>query len=168
LADGPIENLLSRHGEAFIGRVEELAAHDAGFRSCLSYLSYCYQLGMSETVWARLRAASSTAWVGVDASSHPVVRRYFQEWNLRPQWSEEGEFHGAQVHREASGSDFAALGLLAGDLIIAMDGRDLAEWFDLWQAVRGYPDPRVLTWTIVRAGRTELISRAGTGQGQSS
>jgi hypothetical protein len=158
LAAGPIEDLLSAHGEAFIERVEDLAARDAEFRSCLSY---CYRLGMSEAVWARLRAASSTAWVGMpplpNVRSHPVLGRYFLEWNLRPQWGEEGEFQGAQVYRQASAADFAAVGLLAGDLIVSIDGRRLAEWFDLWHAVRYHPDPRVLSWTIVRAGQTKLV-----------
>jgi hypothetical protein len=54
LAAGPLEDLLSRHGEALVERVEQQAHADAKFRSVLRGL---YQLLMTDEVWQRVQAA---------------------------------------------------------------------------------------------------------------
>jgi hypothetical protein len=54
LAAGPLEDLLSRHGEALIERVEQQARADPRFRSVLRGL---YQLFMTDEVWQRVQAA---------------------------------------------------------------------------------------------------------------
>jgi hypothetical protein len=54
LAAGPLEDLLSRHGELLIDRVEQQARTDARFRSVLRGL---YQLFMTDEVWQRVQAA---------------------------------------------------------------------------------------------------------------
>ena len=54
LAAGPLEDLLSRHGLAFIGRVEAKAKSDPTFAALLSGV---WRNNMSEEVWARVQAA---------------------------------------------------------------------------------------------------------------
>jgi hypothetical protein len=54
LAAGPLEDLLSLHGERFIERVEQEALANPRF-ACL--LGGMYQYKMSESVWARVQAA---------------------------------------------------------------------------------------------------------------
>jgi S1-C subfamily serine protease len=116
----------------------------------------------------RIQRQAEAAWVGrpplPNVRGHPVLVRYFEEWNLRPQYGEEEmEFLGARVERQATAPDFAAVGLLPGDLIVAIDGRRLDEWFDWWHEVAEHPDPRTLSWTIIRADQAEFVtSRVGT------
>ncbi len=54
LAAGPLEDLLSRHGEAFIERVEERARADRRF---LRVLRGVWQLFITDQVWRRVKAA---------------------------------------------------------------------------------------------------------------
>jgi hypothetical protein len=53
IAAGPVEHLLSYHGPAYIGRVEEWAAGDARVARMLTGV---WRHLMSDEVWARLRA----------------------------------------------------------------------------------------------------------------
>jgi hypothetical protein len=54
LAAAPLEDLLSRHGEAFIERVEERARADRRF---LRVLRGMWQLSITDEVWGRVKAA---------------------------------------------------------------------------------------------------------------
>lgn len=54
LAAGPLEDLLSYHGSAFIERVEKEAKLNPGFASLLAGV---WQFEMSEEVWVRVQAA---------------------------------------------------------------------------------------------------------------
>jgi hypothetical protein len=53
-AAGPLENLLSKHGDTFIERVEERVAMDPKF---LSLLCRVWRLSMSDEVWRRVQIA---------------------------------------------------------------------------------------------------------------
>lgn len=55
LAASPLEDLLSKDGPDFIGRVEERALQNANFRRALSMLN---RLGMTDDVWSRVQAAA--------------------------------------------------------------------------------------------------------------
>ena len=59
LAAGPLEDLLSRHGEAFIDRVEVQARRDPDFNRLLGGV---WQNAMSEDVWQRVQAARNEVW----------------------------------------------------------------------------------------------------------
>ena len=59
LAAGPLEELLSRHGSAFIERVESEASSNARFRWLLGGV---YKLFMTDEIWARVRAAAPERW----------------------------------------------------------------------------------------------------------
>lgn len=59
LAAGPLENLLSRHGELFIERIEELARLDPKFNHLLGGV---WQNGMSDIIWERVQAARDEIW----------------------------------------------------------------------------------------------------------
>jgi hypothetical protein len=59
LAAGPLEELLSHHGPAFIERVESEASANARFRWLLGGV---YQLFMTDVIWARVRAAAPERW----------------------------------------------------------------------------------------------------------
>lgn len=52
LAAGPVEDLLARHGEKFIDRVEALAKSDAIFRKLLGGV---WQNSMPDEIWKRLQ-----------------------------------------------------------------------------------------------------------------
>jgi hypothetical protein len=52
-AAGPLEDLLSEDGPAFIDRVEQRAAESPKFRTALTYV---WRLGMAEDVWQRVQA----------------------------------------------------------------------------------------------------------------
>ena len=54
LAAGPLEDLLSFHGEAFIERVERAAIFNPRFATLLSGTG---QFKMSEAIWSRVQAA---------------------------------------------------------------------------------------------------------------
>jgi hypothetical protein len=54
LAAGPLEDLLSQHGPAFIERAEAAAARDSQF---VALLDGMYQNTMSDEVWRRVQAA---------------------------------------------------------------------------------------------------------------
>jgi hypothetical protein len=54
LAAAPLEDLLSRHGEEFIERVEERARVDPAF---LRILQGVWQVGITDEVWNRVRSA---------------------------------------------------------------------------------------------------------------
>ncbi len=54
LAAGPVEHLLSKHGDANIERFEKLAHSDSRFAQMLKG---CYKNSMSDAVWDRLCAA---------------------------------------------------------------------------------------------------------------
>jgi hypothetical protein len=53
LAAGPVETLLSRHGGAFIERVEAEARNNAAFRELLGGV---WRQDMPEEIWSRLLA----------------------------------------------------------------------------------------------------------------
>ncbi|HEY0099904.1 MAG TPA: hypothetical protein VGB76_13230 [Pyrinomonadaceae bacterium] len=59
LAAGPLEDLLSAFGAAFIDRVEELARKDPQFNWLLGGV---WRLAMTDEVWARVQAARLKAW----------------------------------------------------------------------------------------------------------
>lgn len=56
LAAGPIEDLMSKHGEHFIDRVELLARHSLKFRRVLAGV---WRGEMSDGVWERIEALQS-------------------------------------------------------------------------------------------------------------
>jgi hypothetical protein len=59
LAAGPLEELLSYHGEAFIERVEERAKTDPKFNHLLGGV---WQLFMTDAIWERVQAARDEVW----------------------------------------------------------------------------------------------------------
>ncbi len=59
LAAGPIEWLLTYHGQLVIDRYEELAKSDEFFRSLLGGV---WRSGISDFVWARVQAVSGPKW----------------------------------------------------------------------------------------------------------
>ena len=59
LAAGPLEELLSYHGPAFIERVEAESRRDRRFRWLLGGV---WQLLMSDDIWARVKAAAPERW----------------------------------------------------------------------------------------------------------
>ena len=60
LAAGPLEDLLSHHGDVFIDRVEAQARQDPRFASLLGGV---WQFLMSEHIWARVQqAADQRGW----------------------------------------------------------------------------------------------------------
>ena len=59
LAAGPLEDLLVAHGEEFIVRIEAAAENDQQLRRILGAT---WQNEMSEELWARIQAASSSSW----------------------------------------------------------------------------------------------------------
>lgn len=59
LAAGPLEDLLVKHGPAFIDRVEAQAREDERFRTLLGGV---WQNEMSDEVWQRLLAVSGERW----------------------------------------------------------------------------------------------------------
>lgn len=58
LAAGPLEDLLQRHGEAFIDRVEDEARRSVPFRHLLGGV---WKAG-TPAVWARVERARGAAW----------------------------------------------------------------------------------------------------------
>ena len=56
LGAGPLEDLLAKHGATVIARVEELAARESKFRTCLSHT---WQNEMTQDLWARVCAATA-------------------------------------------------------------------------------------------------------------
>jgi hypothetical protein len=59
LAAGPLENLLTHHGEAFVARVESEARRNSRFNLLLGGV---WQNAMSDGVWARVQACRSGTW----------------------------------------------------------------------------------------------------------
>ncbi|HZH30488.1 MAG TPA: hypothetical protein VEY11_06970 [Pyrinomonadaceae bacterium] len=59
LAAGPLEDLLSDFGPAYIDRVEELARKDPRFNWLLGGV---WRLSMTDEVWARVQAARLKVW----------------------------------------------------------------------------------------------------------
>jgi uncharacterized protein DUF6869 len=59
LAAGPLEDLLSKNGASFIGRVEELASRDEKFRFLLGGV---WQNAMPDDIWRRVEAAREERW----------------------------------------------------------------------------------------------------------
>jgi hypothetical protein len=59
LAAGPLEDLLSAFGSAYIERVEELARKDPQFNWLLGGV---WRLAMTDEVWARVQAARLKVW----------------------------------------------------------------------------------------------------------
>ncbi len=59
LAAGPLEDLLSKFGPAYIARVESLARSDTVFRDLLGGE---WKSSMTEAVWARVQAVRGRAW----------------------------------------------------------------------------------------------------------
>ena len=55
LGAGPLEDLLAKHGDQFIDRVEDLARRDAQFRKLLGAV---WQNTISEKAWSRIRAVA--------------------------------------------------------------------------------------------------------------
>ncbi|MES2889638.1 MAG: hypothetical protein V4739_16715 [Pseudomonadota bacterium] len=74
LAAGPLEDLLAKHGPAFIDRVESLAGANAKFAWMLGSV---WQCNMLEPIWHRVQAAwncrGPDGHTGVEAS--PVFKR---------------------------------------------------------------------------------------------
>ena len=67
LAAGPLEDLLSIHGERFIGRVESTARANPKFAWLLGGV---WQHTMPEDVWSRVQAVwNRTGWDGVPANA---------------------------------------------------------------------------------------------------
>jgi len=63
LSAGPLEDLLARHGPAFIDRVEAEAAHNPAFAKLLGGV---WQNRMTDDVWARVQAARDRrGWDGI-------------------------------------------------------------------------------------------------------
>ena len=58
VAAGPVEHLLWKHGEAFIGRVEERVAADPKWRTLIGGV---WRHGMSDAVWSRVEALKDAA-----------------------------------------------------------------------------------------------------------
>ena len=62
LSAGPLEDLLSKHGESFIGRVEQEAKANAAFARLLGGV---WQNSMSESVWSRVQSVwDRSGWDG--------------------------------------------------------------------------------------------------------
>ena len=62
LSAGPLEDLLAKHGEAFIGHVEQEAKSNAAFARLLGGV---WQNSMSESVWSRVQAVwDRSGWDG--------------------------------------------------------------------------------------------------------
>lgn len=59
LAAGPLEDALSKNGEAYIDQVEELARKDPKFRKLLAGV---WKNAMSEDLWARVCAVKGEPW----------------------------------------------------------------------------------------------------------
>ena len=59
LAAGPLEDLLTKYGETFIGRIEQLAREDEEFNSLLGGV---WKSTMSEEIWKRVQAARKEVW----------------------------------------------------------------------------------------------------------
>ena len=71
LSAGPLEDLLSKHGEVIIGKVEREAKSDPAFAHLLGGV---WQNSMSESVWSRVQAVwDRSGWDGVNkhGSAHP-------------------------------------------------------------------------------------------------
>ena len=63
LSAGPLEDLLSKHGELIIGKVESQAKSDPEFARLLGGV---WQNSISESVWSRVQAVwSRSGWDGV-------------------------------------------------------------------------------------------------------
>ena len=63
LSAGPLEDLLAKHGPAFIDRVEAEAARDQAFATLLGGV---WQNRMTDEVWARVRAVRDRrGWDGI-------------------------------------------------------------------------------------------------------
>lgn len=63
LAAGPLEDLLSYHGPAFIERVEQEAAKNPAFASLLGGV---WQFEMTDEIWARVQAVwDRRGWDGI-------------------------------------------------------------------------------------------------------
>jgi hypothetical protein len=58
-AAGPLEDLLSQHGDKFIDRIEELALRDARFNFLLGGV---WKHWTTDDVWQRIEAVRRTAW----------------------------------------------------------------------------------------------------------
>jgi hypothetical protein len=57
LAAGPFEDLLAKHGESFIDRVEKVAATNADFRELLVGV---WRSAIPQPVWERVQRAADT------------------------------------------------------------------------------------------------------------
>lgn len=64
LAASPLEDLLSKDGPDFIGRVEERARENAKFRRAVGMLR---RLGMTDDVWKRVQ------WVALSKDARPMT-----------------------------------------------------------------------------------------------
>lgn len=59
LAAGPLEDLLSQHGEMFIDKIEQLAKNDIQFKKILGAV---WQNSISDSVWSRIQRVASNSW----------------------------------------------------------------------------------------------------------
>ncbi len=59
LAAGPLEDLLSKHGEEFIDRIEKDVFSDAQFKKLLGAV---WQNSISDSVWERIKKIASPTW----------------------------------------------------------------------------------------------------------
>ncbi len=68
LAAGPIEDLLSHHGQQFIERVEGFARTNPAFASALTGV---WQFAMGEEIWSRVQAVKGKELTGQVTSETP-------------------------------------------------------------------------------------------------
>ena len=59
LAAGPLEDLLAKHGPAFIDRIETLARQDPTFRHLLGGV---WQNAIRDDIWTKVMAAAGPRW----------------------------------------------------------------------------------------------------------
>lgn len=59
LAAGPLEDLLVRHGNDFIDRIESLAEKDPQFKKLLGAV---WQQDMPDAIWKRVKAVAAPSW----------------------------------------------------------------------------------------------------------
>jgi hypothetical protein len=59
LAAGPLEDLLSQHGEIFIERFEKMAKVDAQFKKLLGAV---WQNSIPDHIWKRIKSVAGKSW----------------------------------------------------------------------------------------------------------
>ncbi|MFZ5798137.1 MAG: DUF6869 domain-containing protein [Thermodesulfobacteriota bacterium] len=59
LAAGPLEDLLSQHGELIINKIEKLTEHDNQLKKMLGAV---WKDSISDSIWKRIQAVASPSW----------------------------------------------------------------------------------------------------------